>query len=116
MTFEKIKFTIEQIRKFDNQKKETNHQKMYALISRCIAYYSDIDFSKMFDKGDKDNSVQGHYGGDYYLMHDTVRYLNGDKSSVSITAIEDSINSHVVCYAAEKSRKESVVVALDKEF
>ena len=81
-------------------------------------WYSEevIDFSKMFDKGDKDNSVQGHYGGDYYLMHDTVRYLNGDKSSVSITAIEDSINSHVVCYAAEKSRKESVVVALDKEF
>ena len=48
MTFEQIKFTIEQIRKFDNQKKETNHQKMYALISRCIAYYADVDFSKMF--------------------------------------------------------------------
>ena len=77
-------------------------------------WYSEevIDFSKAFDKGDGDNSVQGHYGGDYYLMHDTVRYLNGDKSSVSITSIEDSINSHLVCYAAEKSRKQKVVVDL----
>lgn len=41
MTFEQIKFTIEQIRKFDNQKEETNHKKMYALISGCIAYYTD---------------------------------------------------------------------------
>ena len=48
MTFEQIKFTIEQIRKFDNQKEETNHKKMYALISGCIAYYTDVDFSKMF--------------------------------------------------------------------
>ena len=69
-----------------------------------------IDFNKSFDKGDGDNSVQGHYGGDYYLMRDAVRYFNGDKSSVSITALGDSINSHVVCYAAEKSRKEKIVV------
>ena len=47
----------------------------------------------------------GHSGGDYAIMHDLVRYLNGDKSSISITSIEDSINGHLCVFAAEKSRK-----------
>lgn len=47
----------------------------------------------------------GHSGGDYAIMHDLVRYLNGDKSSISITSIEDSINGHLCVYAAEESRK-----------
>ncbi len=47
----------------------------------------------------------GHAGGDYAIMHEQVRYLNGDTSSVSITDIDDSINSHLVVYAAEESVK-----------
>lgn len=47
----------------------------------------------------------GHSGGDYAIMHDLVRYLNGDKSSISITSIEDSIHGHLCVYAAEESRK-----------
>ncbi len=47
----------------------------------------------------------GHAGGDYAIMHEQVRYLNGDNSSVSITQIDDSINSHLVVYAAEESNK-----------
>ena len=47
----------------------------------------------------------GHAGGDYAIMHEQVRYLNGDRSSVSITEIDDSINSHLVVYAAEESVK-----------
>ena len=47
----------------------------------------------------------GHSGGDYMIMHDLVRYLNGDKSSVSITSLADSVNGHMCVYAAEDSRK-----------
>ncbi len=47
----------------------------------------------------------GHAGGDYAIMYEQVRYLNGDTSSVSITNIDDSINSHLVVYAAEESVK-----------
>ena len=74
-----------------------------------------IDFSAENDLGDEDNSVGGHYGGDYYIMKDLVRFLNGEKTSVATTVIADSVNSHLICYAAEKARKENVVVAL-KEF
>ncbi len=54
----------------------------------------------------------GHGGGDYAIMYELVRYLNGDESSVSITKLDDSINSHLVVYAADKSRKEGKIVEI----
>lgn len=48
----------------------------------------------------------GHAGGDFAIMSETVKYFNGDNSSVSITSISDSINGHLVVYASEQSVKE----------
>ena len=45
----------------------------------------------------------GHGGGDYAIMYELVRYLNGDESSVSISTLEDSVSSHLVVFAAEES-------------
>lgn len=53
---------------------------------------------------EKDNSIAGHYGGDYYIMRDLVRYLNGEEVSAAMTVIDDSVNGHFVVYAAEESR------------
>ena len=60
------------------------------------------------------NSVQygGHGGGDYAIMYELLRYLEGDTSSVSITTLDDSINSHLVVYAAEKSLKSKQTILL----
>lgn len=77
----------------------------------------EVDLNEEHDlNGEKDNSVAGHYGGDYYIMRDLVRYLNGEKTSVSTTVIDDSVNSHLICYAAEKARKNNMVVDLAKEY
>ena len=54
----------------------------------------------------------GHSGGDYGIMHDVVRYLNGDKASMSITLLDDSVASHLLVYAAEESRKTRKVIDL----
>lgn len=75
-----------------------------------------IDFSVENDLGDNDNSVAGHYGGDYYIMRDLVRFLSGEQTSVSTTVIEDSVNSHLICYAAEEARKKNVVIDLQKKY
>lgn len=56
----------------------------------------------------------GHGGGDYALMHDAVRYFNGDESSISVTKIEDSVYGHAVVYAAEESRKTDRIVKLSE--
>lgn len=54
----------------------------------------------------------GHSGGDYGIMHDIVRYLNGEKASSSITYLDDSVASHLLVFAAEESRKTRSVVEL----
>lgn len=54
----------------------------------------------------------GHYGGDYNIMHDLIAYLNGDKTSISLTSLSDSVNGHVCVYAAEKSRKNREIVKI----
>lgn len=54
----------------------------------------------------------GHSGGDYGIMHDIVRYLNGERTSTSITLLEDSKTSHYIVYGAEESRKNGKIVKL----
>ncbi len=74
----------------------------------------EIDLSDKYKKGDNDNSIAGHYGGDYFLMKDAVRFFNGVSESVSVTKIEDSLNGHYVCYAAEISRKQKKICSFDE--
>jgi hypothetical protein len=62
------------------------------------------------------NITSGHGGGDFGLVGSLVRYLNGDRSSISITSIEDSVNGHLCVYGAEKSRKEGVIIDFSKEY
>lgn len=75
-------------------------------------YYTDVEITPTIDVENKGNSVSGHYGGDYYIMKDLVRYLSGEKTSLSTTVIDDSVNSHLVCYGAEKSRIKRKVVKI----
>lgn len=55
----------------------------------------------------------GHGGGDYAIMYDYVRFLNGDRSSLSITDINDSVYGHLCVYAAEESRKTHQVTTIE---
>ena len=75
-----------------------------------------VDFSAENALKGEDNSVAGHYGGDFFIMRDLVRFLNGEATSVSTTVIDDSVNSHLICYAAEKARKEKMVVDLKETY
>lgn len=54
----------------------------------------------------------GHNGGDFLIMHDLCAYLNEDKSSISITNLNDSLNGHRCVFAAEESRKKNTIVKL----
>ena len=56
----------------------------------------------------------GHFGGDQKLALDFVRYMRGEKPSVSCTALSDSINGHICVYAADKAMKESRVVEISE--
>ena len=72
-----------------------------------------IDLNTVNSLDEGDNSVRGHYGGDHNLMKDAIRYFSGIGESVSVTKLADSIYGHLVVYAAEKSRSEKIVVAIE---
>ncbi len=54
----------------------------------------------------------GHGGGDLGLMADLYDYIALDKPSNSISDIEVSVMSHLMCFAAEKSRHTDTVVKM----
>ena len=51
----------------------------------------------------KETSGYGHGGGDYFLIRDIIAESNGEPTQ-GLTSIENSIESHVVGFAAERSR------------
>ena len=54
--------------------------------------------------------ASGHGGGDYGTMADVLRILR--EGGESRTGAEVSLQSHLICFAAERSRKEHTVVEL----
>ena len=57
-----------------------------------------------------DPEESGHGGGDYGIMADFLRILR--EGGESRTGAEISLQSHLICFAAERSRKENIVAAL----
>ena len=58
-------------------------------------------------------SEGGHGGGDYKMMDQFVEIMRGEREEVSASA-EVSVQSHVMAFAAEKSRLEEVFVDIEK--
>ena len=54
--------------------------------------------------------VSGHGGGDYGILRDFLHVLR--EGGESRTSAKISLQSHLICFAAEKSRKEHIVVEL----
>ncbi len=69
---------------------------------------------RVIDFNAKDQSEKGgHFGGDYLLAVDFVKYMQGETPSISCTSIEDSVNGHLCVYAADISRQQERVVYID---
>lgn len=54
--------------------------------------------------------ASGHGGGDYGIMADFLRILR--EGGQSRSSAEVSLQSHLICFAAERSRKENIVVKM----
>ena len=87
-----------------------NCEKEEDLKENSIVY----DLDKEYALKDVNQSISGHYGGDYFIMRDLLALLRGESSSLSTTDINDSVNGHIICYAAEKSRKEKRIVPFNE--
>ncbi|WP_308635199.1 Gfo/Idh/MocA family protein [Paenibacillus silvisoli] len=59
-----------------------------------------------------DAGIEGHGGGDTGIMRDFVRLVQSDGNEKGLTGAGISVQSHLMAFAAEKSRLESRVVSL----
>ena len=60
---------------------------------------------EVIDVSAKLSSFGGHGGGDSGLIHDAIRYFRNEEfDRTSITELNDSVDSHVLAFAAERSR------------
>lgn len=55
-----------------------------------------------------------HGGGDLRLVADFVNVLRGNEPSISTTALEDSINGHMIGFAAERGRLDGRWVTIEE--
>jgi len=58
----------------------------------------------------KDGISGGHGGGDIGIVNALYEYLTGTYTGKSVPEIRESCDNHLIVFAAEKSRKENVVV------
>ena len=54
-----------------------------------------------------------HGGGDLRLVADFLSVVRGEGGSISTTSLSDSINSHLIAYAADVAMREERVVSID---
>lgn len=59
----------------------------------------------------EETNTYGHAGGDYYLMRDFLQAIDG-QAEKNATDAQVSLQSHLICFAAEKSRRENRVISL----
>lgn len=60
---------------------------------------------EVFDLTEELKSMSGHAGGDSGLIRDAIRYFRNEEfDRTSITELNDSVDSHTLCFAAERSR------------
>ncbi|BBH19492.1 oxidoreductase [Paenibacillus baekrokdamisoli] len=59
-----------------------------------------------------DVALEGHGGGDYGIMREFIRLVQSDGEEKGLTGARISVQSHLIAFAAEKSRLESRVIAM----
>ena len=62
----------------------------------------------------RDGILGGHGGGDEGIVKTLHEYLCGEYTGKSVSTITDSCNNHLIVFAAEQSRKNSMVVDMDE--
>lgn len=61
---------------------------------------------------DTEGETGGHFGGDKGLVSDFCDLMEGKTPSISCSSINDSVNGHLTCFAADKAQKTNMTVKI----
>ena len=73
--------------------------------------YKEVEY-KLTDEGDTSGVFGEHGGGDLRLSADFVATVEGEKPSISCTSLADSLNGHLIGFAADQAMEENKIVQL----
>lgn len=59
-----------------------------------------------------DGNQYGHGGGDFGILYDFVRLVNQEQNGECVSSGKNSLESHLMCFAAEESRIEKKVIEM----
>ena len=72
-------------------------------VSYVNPHNDDDHISKVYDLSEKCSASVGHGGGDHALVEDFIKYVRNEETSPSCTSVFDSVNGHLVVFAADES-------------
>ena len=73
--------------------------------------YTEVEYD-LNDEGDTTGVFGGHGGGDLRLAEDFVAAVEGKAPSISCTSLADSMNGHLIGFAADRAMEENKIVKL----
>jgi predicted dehydrogenase len=73
--------------------------------------YTEVEYD-LNDEGDTTGAFGGHGGGDLRLPADFVTAVEGKTPSISCTSLADSLNGHLIGFAADQAMEENRIVEL----
>lgn len=73
--------------------------------------YKEVEYD-LNDEGDTTGAFGGHGGGDLRLSEDFVSAVKGETPSISCTSLADSLNGHLIGFAADQAMEENKIVKL----
>jgi len=81
--------------------------------SKLSVYDFLTDTTQVYDTELQDSSILGgHGGGDYWLMHHFSQALLDEDQRQILSGPDETLESHLMVFAAEQARKENRVVTL----
>jgi len=87
----------------------------YLEDSAMIKVYNfDTRTTEEIDAEGKDGIVAGHGGGDRGIIEDLYDYLIGTYKGKSVPEIDESLENHMIVFAAEEARKTGTIVDFDE--
>jgi predicted dehydrogenase len=89
------------------------HGEIYGDGSEIQVYDFLTDTTKVYDTSADTEVLTDHGGGDYWLMHAFVTAITNKDQGMILSGPSETLESHLMTFAAEKSRIESRTISLD---
>ena len=64
---------------------------------------------------EQDTRLAGHGGGDYYMMKSFIEAVATKDQSKVLSGPDETLESHLIVFSSEQSRREGRVINLNKE-